>query len=135
MIWWSRSVTCPVGAVTRLGAHHTQSSFTTGRDWTRVTTHIFFTAPTAERYKRNFLEIRFPIENPIHSVCPPYLFWLNYHKSPYVTCRSLSLLSFQHPPKYPNKLCHPDSGGSMFVQNLRIIRPLHSVETQKNAVI
>lgn len=122
-------MTCPVGAATHPGAHHTQSSFTTGRDWTRDTTCIFFTASIAERYKRKFLEIRFFIENPIHSVCPPYLFWLNYHKSPCVTFRSLSLLSLQHPPKYPNQFCHPDSGGS------RNIQPLHSAETQKNAVI
>ena len=111
VIWWSRLVTCPIGAFTRPGAHHTQSSFTTGRDWTRVTTHMFFTAPTAERCKRTFLEIRFPIENPIHSVCPPYLFWLNDHKSPYIACRSLSSLSLQHSRKYPNQLYHPDTGG------------------------
>ena len=114
-------MTWPAGAVTHPGAHHTQSSFTTGRDWTRVTTYMFFTAPTAERCKRTFPGIRFLIENPMHSVCPPYLFWLNYHKSPYLTCRSLSLLSLQHPPKYPNQLCHRDSGGSMFLQNIRNI--------------
>ena len=114
------------------GAHPTQSGFTTSRDWTRVTTHMFFTALTAER---TFLDIRFPIENPIHSVCPLYLFWLNYHKSPYITCRSLSSLPLQHPRKYPNQLCHPDSGGSMFLRNVRNIQPLHSAETQKIAVI
>ena len=94
------------------------SSFTTGRDWTRFTTHMFFTAPTAERCKRTFLEIKFPIENPVHSVYPPYLFLLNYHKSPYITCRSLSSLSLQHPPKYPNQL--------FFASPLYMFRAVHT---------